>query len=173
MLINRLKSMIELDEEKQQRIQQEEAFAKQLGTSQQVGLPAKEERPKNPQQKKETVPSPVTGKDAKSKEQISQKDRTITALAGQLRKAGVQPDFAAAWKRSASAGGKCGKSGGKGGDRASSSDRKGCNVRVLLWAYFVKTAKTEKTEKYGGSQNRKKTKTQRQNRDSSQTQSKT
>ena len=114
MLINRLKRIVDQDEERKQRQEQEAAFAKQLGTTK--GFVAKNQDNGNV----DKSASSSTAKDSKAKELLSHKDRQISALAGQLKQAGVRPDFASARARSQSKDG--GKAGGKGKSRASSAD---------------------------------------------------
>lgn len=81
LILDRLRKLIDHDDEKQHRIQQEEAFSRQLGTAQpQKGMAGKAEEPT-------PKVSPGTP-NKKQKEQMAQKDRQISALAGQLKHAG-------------------------------------------------------------------------------------
>ena len=91
-----MKKLIDQDEEKLHQIQQEEAFARQLGTSTQKGLTAQAEEGA-PEKLKTGGDGGAGGAAAeKTKEFISQKGRQISALAGQLKQAGYKPDFAVA-----------------------------------------------------------------------------
>ena len=95
-LINRLKHMVDRDEEKLQRKQQEEAFTKQLGTTAKA-LSGKEVPEKKPGGKNGAGNGGGTFVETdKQKELLSHKDRQISALAWQLQKAGHQPDFSSA-----------------------------------------------------------------------------
>ena len=111
--------IIERDEEQKQRKDQEEAFAKQLGGQDaQRGLNGRET--KTPKKDAPGPKAPAPEAPDKVKQQLSQKDRQIQALAGQLKAAGFKPDFAKAHasSRQPSSDGK-GKGGGKG-DRSKS-----------------------------------------------------
>ena len=91
-LISGLKHMVNTDEAKLQRKQQEEAFTKQLGTTVKA-MSGKD------------VPEKIGGKHGagngggsaaatdKQKELISHKDKQLSALAVQLKKASHQPGF--------------------------------------------------------------------------------
>ena len=77
---------ISCDEELKRRLDQEQAFVKQLGTGKAMaGRGADQQTPKEDKQAN-------TKAAARAKEQLSAKDRQISALAGQLKKAGMTPE---------------------------------------------------------------------------------
>ena len=89
-LLSRMETLVDRDEESRQRHQQEDAFATQLGGSQQPqrGAAGQDQRQKTTKQEPEAK---VAGED-KFRSQLSQKDRQISASAGQLKQAGFKPD---------------------------------------------------------------------------------
>ena len=106
LLRNRLRKLIDHDEERKQRLNHEQIFAMQLGTGKAMaGRGARQQSPKEDQQAD-------TKAAERAKEQLSAKDRNISALAGQLMRAGFTPEF----PEDSNASGKSGmKGGGKTG----------------------------------------------------------
>ena len=129
-LTNRLQHMVDRDEEKLQRKQQEEAFTKQLGTTVKAmsGKDVLEQPGGNGGGGRGNRTVAATDK---QKELLSHKDRQIFALAGQFKKAGHQQDFGS-FKRGRDLTPKGGrdKGGGKGKSksksREASADKKAC-----------------------------------------------
>ena len=93
MLQDRLRRLIDFDEEQKQRRDQEQAFRSQLGTGGKAL--AGRNGDGNQRQPKADGDQSLSGASAtaKAKEQLSNKDRQISALAGQLKKAGLSPEF--------------------------------------------------------------------------------
>ena len=99
-LRQRLQDLINRDAEEAQRRQQEDAFAKQLGGGQNggKGLTGKGDGKTKGKDKdnKDASPTKIDSQVQKLKDQTSLKDAQLSALAGQLKKAGIQPDFKSA-----------------------------------------------------------------------------
>ncbi len=101
-LLARVQNIVQRDEEARQRQQQEDAFAKQLGTSpHQRGNVGQDEQPGSEPSgsvSSATVTRCADGKerpgDAADRERLAHKDRQISALAAQLKQHGLKPDFA-------------------------------------------------------------------------------
>ena len=116
-LRQRLQDLINRDAEEAQRRQQEDAFAKQLGGGQNggKGLTGKggdgQTKGKD-NDNKNASPANVDTQVQKLKDQTSLKDAQLSALAGQLKKAGIQPDFKSAKERRGRS--RTPKGGGKG-----------------------------------------------------------
>ena len=106
--------MVDRDEEKLQRKEQEDAFTNQPGTIAKA-LPGKD-IPEKPGNKSGAGGGGGTvAATDKQRELLSHKDRQISALAGQLKKAGHQPDFSSAKRgRDPTPKGGRDKGGGKG-----------------------------------------------------------
>ena len=124
-LRQRLQDLINRDSEESQRRQQEEAFSKQLGGGGQnggKGLAGKGDGAKGAKgdkgKKKDAAPSNVDAQVQRLKDQTSMKDSQLSALAGQLKKAGIQPDFKSSRERR---GRSDSKGAAKGDSRASST----------------------------------------------------
>ena len=96
-LRQRLQDLINCDAEEAQTRQQEDAFAKQLGGGQNngKGLTGKGHGKTKSKDKnnKDASPANVDSQVQKLKDQTSLKDAQLSALAGQLKKAGIQPGF--------------------------------------------------------------------------------
>ena len=82
-LLARMQNIVDSDEEKRQRSQQEDAFSKQLGQNQQRGQLGKAEQ-REPSRPKDAA---VTDATEKLRSQLSAKDRQLSALSGQLKQA--------------------------------------------------------------------------------------
>ena len=121
LLTDRLRRLIDFDEERKQRLDQEQAFAKQLGTGKALaGRGSSDQQPKEDKHAD-------TKAAAKAKEQISAKDRQITALAGQLKKAGMTPEFPS--KRSQSKDSNASNKSSKGGKGDGKGKKTGKNAK--------------------------------------------
>ena len=119
--IQRLRQVVELDDEKAQRQCQEDVYSKQLGASgggadQHRRNPGRIEAPRAP-----TLPTD-------KKQLISQKDKQINARAGQLKQAGMKLGFAAARSNSQQ---RRGRDGGKAGGKGGKSTRRAGRSRLF------------------------------------------
>ena len=124
-LLKRLRFLIDKDDEKQQRALQEQAFTQQLGTKER-NQQGKHDEGKTPPGKS----PPGDAGTSKTKELLSHKDRQISALAGQLKRAGQTPDFSAARRgRSQERSSDGRKGGGKGKEGGRSPSRGGSETR--------------------------------------------
>ena len=125
LLQDRLRRLIDFDEERKQRLDQEQAFAKQLGTGKALAGRGADQHPKEDKHAD-------TKAAAKTKEQISAKDRQISALAGQLKKAGMTPDFLSKRSQSRDSNGSNKSSkGGKGDSKGKKMVRRAKALLVL------------------------------------------
>ena len=143
-LKSRIQELVDRDQRKAQRDQQQQQFSKQLGgkgqgqADGQKGLAGRTDRPS---------PSPKAAgyKDleaqvAKLKEQAAYKDKQISGLSGQMKEAGLKPDFQSIKQQAAEralAGTKCKERGrssspskgkGKKGRSSSAGSEKGCFI---------------------------------------------